>query len=163
VCLKDGAYCKGRTAAWPALLYRSLPHSGHPSLPPSALRHHLMVDPHPSSLTPPLADLIQKRVVLFIIAMLLVLPSLEVSSGLLGEHTQLNRGGLRMLHHMALDGGDQEPQFHTALEVRGGVGGGRGYSLPQVHGPECSARSGCQGAASMHACCAAAAAAAGWR
>jgi len=63
-----------------------------------------------------------KRIVIGVLAMLVVLPALELGSGVLGEPSQLAVGGLAMLHHVALAEGTGSGAFVNAMQV-GGMGG----------------------------------------
>ncbi len=65
------------------------------------------------------ADLTVKRVIIGILAMLVVLPAFEVTSGVYGEMTSLATGGLKMLHNMAVlaPGSTSSQEFASALQV----------------------------------------------
>uniref|UniRef100_A0A383W424 Ion transport domain-containing protein n=1 Tax=Tetradesmus obliquus TaxID=3088 RepID=A0A383W424_TETOB len=70
-----------------------------------------------------LSDLTMKRVISGVLAMLVVLPALEISSGINGRDTPLALGGLHMLHSTAITAGSASQAFNSSLQVRrGGVG-----------------------------------------
>jgi len=58
-----------------------------------------------------------KRVITGILAMLIVLPALEITSGINGSTASLSLGGLEMLHMQALTGGSNTSAFSTSLQV----------------------------------------------
>lgn len=58
-----------------------------------------------------------QRVICGILAMLVVLPALEVSSGINGGATPLALGGLAMLHSQALTGCSGCNAFNNSLAV----------------------------------------------
>lgn len=58
-----------------------------------------------------------KRVISGILAMLIVLPSLEITSGINGATASLPLGGLEMLHMQALTGGSNSSAFDASLQV----------------------------------------------
>jgi len=62
-------------------------------------------------------DMTMKRVVLGVLAMLILLPIFEVTTGLYGDAMALHLGGLRMLHQLALTEGQGVKGFQTALQV----------------------------------------------
>ena len=62
-----------------------------------------------------------KRVISGILAMLLVLPALEITSGINGATTSLPLAGMEMLHMQALTGGDNTTAFSASLKVRTAV------------------------------------------
>jgi hypothetical protein len=59
-----------------------------------------------------------KRVISGVLAMLVVLPALEISSGINGRDTPLALGGLHMLHSQAITGGSSSQAFNSSLLVR---------------------------------------------
>lgn len=59
-----------------------------------------------------------KRVISGILAMLIVLPALEITSGINGSTASLPLGGLQMLHMQALTGGANTSAFNTSLQVQ---------------------------------------------
>jgi hypothetical protein len=70
-----------------------------------------------------------KRIVIGVLAMLVVLPALDLGSGVMGERPHLAVGGLAMLHHVALGqagqaggggGGGGGEAFANAMQVGGG-------------------------------------------
>jgi hypothetical protein len=63
------------------------------------------------------ADLTMKRVISGVLAMLVVLPALEISSGINGRDTPLALGGLHMLHSQAITGGSGSQAFNSSLLV----------------------------------------------
>jgi hypothetical protein len=63
-----------------------------------------------------------KRVISGVLAMLVVLPALEISSGINGRDTPLALGGLHMLHSTALTGGSASQAFNSSLQVGGRAG-----------------------------------------
>jgi hypothetical protein len=67
-----------------------------------------------------------KRVISGILAMLLVLPALEITSGINGATTSLPLAGMEMLHMQALTGGDNTTAFIASLKVGAHVLEGRG-------------------------------------
>lgn len=58
-----------------------------------------------------------KRVITGILAMLIVLPALEITSGINGSTASLSLGGLEMLHMQALTGGSSTSAFSSSLQV----------------------------------------------
>jgi hypothetical protein len=62
-----------------------------------------------------------KRVITGILAMLIVLPALEITSGINGATASLPLGGLEMLHMQALTGGTNASAFDSSLKVGPGV------------------------------------------
>lgn len=58
-----------------------------------------------------------KRVITGILAMLIVLPALEITSGINGATASLPLGGLEMLHMQALTGGTNASAFDSSLKV----------------------------------------------
>jgi hypothetical protein len=58
-----------------------------------------------------------KRVITGILAMLIVLPALEITSGINGSTASLPLGGLEMLHMQALTGGANSSAFDSSLKV----------------------------------------------
>lgn len=70
---------------------------------------------HPSP--PSWPDLTMKRVISGILAMLVVLPALEITSGINGATASLPLAGMEMLHMQALTGGDNTTAFATSLKV----------------------------------------------
>lgn len=60
-----------------------------------------------------------KRVITGILAMLIVLPALEITSGINGAETPLALGGLHMLHTQAVAGGSNTTAFKSSLQVCG--------------------------------------------
>lgn len=71
--------------------------------------------PHP--VLPGLSDLTMKRVITGILSMLIVLPALEITSGINGSETPLALGGLHMLHTQAIVGGAETAAFASSLQV----------------------------------------------
>eukprot|EP00878_Enallax_costatus_P013361 GHUV01013968.1.p1 GENE.GHUV01013968.1~~GHUV01013968.1.p1 ORF type:complete len:1219 (+),score=478.50 GHUV01013968.1:437-4093(+) len=64
-----------------------------------------------------LSDLTMKRVITGILAMLIVLPALEITSGINGSETPLALGGLHMLHTQAIVGGANTTAFASSLQA----------------------------------------------
>lgn len=83
------------------------------------------------------ADLTMKRVITGILAMLIVLPSLEITSGINGSETSLALGGLHMLHTQALVGGTNSTAFASSLQVRqlGATPAARANAIPTAECP----------------------------
>jgi hypothetical protein len=69
------------------------------------------------------ADLTIKRVIIGVLAMLVVLPALEITSGVYGDSPSLLLAGLSMLHATALTQGLNSTGFQAALSVGGGCMG----------------------------------------
>lgn len=66
------------------------------------------------------AELINRRIILFVVVMVLFLPAFDINMGVWGRYIGVDRGGLRMLHEMAaLDpqAGQDQPAFTAALQV----------------------------------------------
>lgn len=87
----------------------------------------LLDPPSPAPTTvcaPCCSDLTMKRVISGVLAMLIVLPALEISSGINGRDTPLALGGLQMLHEQALTAGSSSQAFNSSLKV-GAEGQGR--------------------------------------
>jgi len=74
------------------------------------------------------ADLTMKRVISGILAMLIVLPSLEITSGINGSSTSLALGGLKMLHSQAITAGMSSTAFNSSIAVS--------CPLSVIHGPD---------------------------
>jgi hypothetical protein len=73
-----------------------------------------------------------KRIILGVLAMLVVLPALELGSGVLGEPSAMAVGGLAMLHHVALGAGTSTSAFANALQVST-ASCWRGFKLHRAH------------------------------
>lgn len=73
-----------------------------------------------------------KRVISGILAMLIVLPALEITSSINGSTASLPLGGLEMLHMQALTGSANTSAFNTSLQVRRTAG--QGHDLRALQG-----------------------------
>jgi hypothetical protein len=62
-------------------------------------------------------DLTIQRVIIGILAMLVVLPALEIGSGVYGGETSPLLTGLNMLHNSALAEGHDSSSFRASLQV----------------------------------------------
>jgi hypothetical protein len=58
-----------------------------------------------------------KRVISGILAMLVVLPALEITSGINGSSTPLALGGLKMIHNQAVTAGMNSTAFNASIAV----------------------------------------------
>jgi hypothetical protein len=86
-----------------------------------------------------------KRIVIGVLAMLVVLPALDLGSGVLGERPNLAVGGLAMLHHTALAEGarnctpggssSSSSAFVDAMQVGAAQGKGGGMLLGRGRRP----------------------------
>lgn len=91
----------------------------HPAVIAYALCHHHSTDPSTYLLELFLpAELTMRRVVVGILLMILLLPGLDVNYGLWGRYIGMDRGGLGMLHDIAVyGGGNGTAAFAQALQV----------------------------------------------
>jgi hypothetical protein len=76
-----------------------------------------ILPPLTACLTDLTTDLTIKRVIIGVLAMLVVLPALEITSGVYGEAPSLLLAGLSMLHATALTQGHNSTGFQAALSV----------------------------------------------
>ena len=87
--------------------------------PPYIQRQPILLPSRP--LTPPPhfdLELTIRRVVVGVLLMVLLLPGFDVAYGLWGQYEGVDRGGLWMLHEMAVGGGGNGTEaFATALQV----------------------------------------------
>jgi hypothetical protein len=63
-------------------------------------------------------------VIVVVLVLVLILPGFDAEYGLWGKYIGADRGGLRMLHDVAVADGADTPAFSAALQVGGGLKGG---------------------------------------